>query len=651
MEGQMRQGRKLHWLQQANEILAKTLTVQLYLLAISFKLFDSKVIGARFFNFGGIAYDDETTPLDTEGHGTHTASTAAGVSVEGASIYGIAEGTARGGVPSARIASYKVCWGGGCQDVDLLAAFDAAIADGVDVISVSIGGPLRNFTQDSIAIGSFHAAKKGILTVCAAGNEGPAEGTIENVAPWILTVAASTIDRKLETSVKLGNGENISGVAVNTFALNKSFYPLINGVLARNENVSGDYVGNFSACESDTLSESKVKGKIVYCQGGSGVSVIPLLGGTGTIMSDDTLDDAFPTIGPGTFVSYDDGQKIDKYINTTKSPLAIIYKTRGVNMTAPSVAPFSSRGPQEISPNILKPDIAAPGVDILAAFTKFTTMTRMDGDDRVVKYNVLSGTSMATPHAAGAAAFVKTFHPRWSPAAIKSALMTTSTPMKIKPLECELASGSGQIDPVKALHPGLIYDIDTISYISLLCRLGYTSKDIALLTGNNKYNCSKIPQAKGADGINYPSIYFQVKIRESAFSAVYYRTVTNVGVGKSAYKAQVESPKDLSIEVNPNVLTFERPYEKKSFTVTLEGKLPQNETYMSGSLVWSDSKHNSVRSPVLAVRTLSAPSSAMSIPAAIVTPPARKLECVESFGDTHDKNPCGSLICIKRFPS
>ncbi|KAK6126322.1 hypothetical protein DH2020_039967 [Rehmannia glutinosa] len=537
MEGQMRQGRKLHWLQQAS-----------------------------------IAYDDETTPLDTEGHGTHTASTAAGVSVEGASVYGIAEGTARGGVPSARIASYKVCWGGGCQDVDLLAAFDAAIADGVDVISVSIGGPLRNFTQDSIAIGSFHAAKKGILTV----------------------FAASTIDRKLETSVKLGNGENISGVAVNTFALNKSFYPLINGVLARNENVSGDYVGNFSACESDTLSESKVKGKIVYCQGGSGVSVIPLLGGTGTIMSDDTyLDDAFPTIGPGTFVSYDDGQKIDK------SPLAVIYKTRGVHMTAPSVAPFSSRGPQEISPNILKPDIAAPGVDILAAFTKFTTMTRLDGDDRVVKYNVLSGTSMATPHAAGAAAFVKTFHPRWSPAAIKSALMTTSTPMKIKPLEAELASGSGQIDPMKALHPGLIYDIDTISYISLLCRLGYTSKDIALLTGNNKYNCSKIPQAKGADGINYPSIYFQVKNRESAISAVYYRTVTNVGVGKSAYKVQVESPKGLSIEVNPNVLTFDRPYEKKSFTVTLEGKLPQNETYMSGSLVWSDSKHNSVRSPVL----------------------------------------------------
>ncbi|KAK6126405.1 hypothetical protein DH2020_039855 [Rehmannia glutinosa] len=396
---------------------------QVFVIHTTFSL---KVIGARFFNFGGIAYDDETTPLDTEGHGTHTASTAAGVSVEGASVYGIAEGTARGGVPSARIASYKVCWGGGCQDVDLLAAFDAAIADGVDVISVSIGGPMRNFTQDSIAIGSFHAAKKGILTVCAAGNEGPAEGTIENVAPWILTVAASTIDRKLETSVKLGNGENISGVAVNTFALNKSFYPLINGVLARNENVSGDYVGNFSACESDTLSESKVKGKIVYCQGGSGVSVIPLLGGTGTIMSDDTyLDDAFPTIGPGTFVSYDDGQKIDKYINTTKSPLAIIYKTRGVNMTAPSVAPFSSRGPQEISPNILKPDIAAPGVDILAAFTKFTTMTRLDGDDRVVKYNVLSGTSMATPHAAGAAAFVKTFHPRWSPAAIKSALMTT----------------------------------------------------------------------------------------------------------------------------------------------------------------------------------------------------------------------------------
>lgn len=144
--------------------------------------------------------------MDTEGHGTHTASTAAGNVVNGASLYGLAQGTAKGAVPSARIAAYKVCWSVGCQDMDMLAAFDAAIADGVDVISVSIGGPSRIYFEDSMAIGAFHAIKKGIMTVCAAGNYGPDTSTIQNVAPWIFTAAASSIDRQFETDVTLGNG-------------------------------------------------------------------------------------------------------------------------------------------------------------------------------------------------------------------------------------------------------------------------------------------------------------------------------------------------------------------------------------------------------------------------------------------------------------
>ncbi|GFQ04089.1 xylem serine proteinase 1 [Phtheirospermum japonicum] len=560
---------------------------------VNFTGCNNKVIGARFFNLGGIVYNDETTPADLNGHGTHTASTAAGVAVEGANVYGIAPGTARGGVPSARIASYKVCLGTGCQDVDLLAAFDAAIADGVDLISVSIGGPQRNFTQDSIAIGSFHAARKGILTVCAAGNDGPSMGSVENVAPWILTVAASTTDRKLVTDVILGNGEKISGIALNTFSPKKRFYPLTNGILGRNTSA------NDCACDSGTLSVDKIKGKIVYCQGAGGDNHVPFIGGAGTIMSDDDyLSNSSPTLGLATYVSHADGLKINEYINSTSSPLAVIFKTASVNVTDPIVAQFSSRGPQELTPNILKPDIAAPGVDILAAFTKFTTMTGSDSDKRVVKYNVESGTSMATPHVSGAAAYVKTYHPRWSPAAIKSALMTTSTPFKIKTAEAELATGSGQLNPTAALHPGLVYDIDTISYVSLLCRQGYTSEDITLLTGSKKYNCSNIPRAKGADGLNYPSIYFQVKKKESDISEVYYRTVTNVGYGKSVYKVEVNSPHGLSIEVNPKVLTFDRAYEKKSFTVTLKGKYPKITVCLSGSFVWSDSKH-SVRSPVL----------------------------------------------------
>lgn len=163
------------------------------------------MIGAQYFNLAGSPID-LLTPVDVEGHGTHTASTAAGNSVRGANLYGLARGTARGAVPSARVAAYKVCWSMGCQDMDMLAAFDAAIADGVDVISVSIGGPSRIYFEDSMAIGAFHAMKKGIMTVCAAGNYGPDTATVQNVAPWMFTAGATSMDRQFETDVTLGNG-------------------------------------------------------------------------------------------------------------------------------------------------------------------------------------------------------------------------------------------------------------------------------------------------------------------------------------------------------------------------------------------------------------------------------------------------------------
>ncbi|KAH0635405.1 hypothetical protein KY289_035320 [Solanum tuberosum] len=389
---------------------------------------NSKVIGAQFFNLGGAGNDNELSPADFEGHGTHVASTVGGVPVPGASLYGLAEGTARGGVPSARIATYKACWSMGCTDSDILAAFDAAISDGVDIISLSVGGGGRDFFEDSIAIGAFHALKKGILTCCAAGNSGPDLGTIENVAPWIFTVAATSSDRKFETDAMLGNGVAISGISVNTFEPTKKWFSLTSGTLAQAKNAS--YYGNSSACDYGTLNESKVKGKIVYCLGSNQQDyALKGLQGAGTIiLSDKMTDTPFITYISSTSINTTYAAQVEKYIHSTKSPQAVIYKTRTVNMTAPFVPSFSSRGPQSISLNILKPDISAPGLSILAAFTGLNSINGdRTKDKRMVKYNVDSGTSMSCPHAAAATAYVKSFHPDWSPAAIKSALMTTGT--------------------------------------------------------------------------------------------------------------------------------------------------------------------------------------------------------------------------------
>ncbi|CAA2970660.1 subtilisin-like protease [Olea europaea subsp. europaea] len=387
---------------------------------------NNKVIGAQYFQLED-GPPEEKSPADFDGHGSHTASTAAGNTIHGANLYGIAEGTARGGVPSARLAIYKVCWTWGCSDMDILAAYDSAIADGVDIISSSLGGYPRDFFQDPIAIGAFHAMKKGILTSCAAGNDGPLLATVENVAPWILTVAASSIDRRYETPITLGNGEKFTGIAINTFEPKERMYSLTSGAQA--QNVPRDPFGNASACDYGTLNQNKVKGKILYCKGLlSQDSIIYELGGAGIIMSDYTLDTAYPNLIPGTLVSTKDGAKIDKYINSTRNAQAVISKTATANMTAPFIASFSSRGPQTMSSNILKPDVAAPGLDILASYSQLATMSGEPIDKRVVKFNIISGTSMACPHVSGAAAYVKSFHPDWSVAAIKSALMTTGKP-------------------------------------------------------------------------------------------------------------------------------------------------------------------------------------------------------------------------------
>lgn len=176
---------------------------------------NKKLIGARYFAagyeamWGKMNVSDPTvtvSPRDTEGHGTHTTTTLGGSRTRNVSFQGtLGKGTARGGAANSRLAAYKVCWPGSCQSADIIAAFDMAIHDGVDVIAISLGASSVDYFYDSIAIGSFHAMEKGILVVAAAGNSGPDKATVINGAPWILTAAASSIDREYLSDIHLGN--------------------------------------------------------------------------------------------------------------------------------------------------------------------------------------------------------------------------------------------------------------------------------------------------------------------------------------------------------------------------------------------------------------------------------------------------------------
>lgn len=197
--------------------------VTLFQLILMF--FDAyrKVIGARYYLSGYEAEERShgdymnadkaanfKSPRDSSGHGSHTASIAAGRYVSDMNYNGLGAGGARGGAPMSRISVYKTCWDSGCYDADLLAAFDDAIRDGVDILSVSLGPnyPEADYFNDAISIGSFHATSHGILVVSSAGNVG-SRGSATNLAPWMLTVGASSTDREYTSSIVLGNGREL----------------------------------------------------------------------------------------------------------------------------------------------------------------------------------------------------------------------------------------------------------------------------------------------------------------------------------------------------------------------------------------------------------------------------------------------------------
>ncbi|XP_057526335.1 subtilisin-like protease SBT5.3 [Amaranthus tricolor] len=580
-----------------------------------------KLIGARYFNKGYLAALSSSnitnitivnTPRDYDGHGTHTLSTAGGSFIRDASLFGFGKGVAKGGSPRARVAAYKVCWppinGNECYDSDILAGFDAAIADGVDVISASLGGTPTPYFNDSLSIGSFHAMMKNIVLVCSAGNSGPADSTVVNVSPWILTVGASTMDRDFSDYVLLANGLHLKGQSLAPKSLpTGKYYHLVTAVQVKAANVS---VKEAQLCKSGTLDPKKAIGKIVVCLRGDNARVdkgqqVTLVGGVAMILANnqETANEviADPHVLPASHINYSDGVRVYAYIESTKFPKASITRTTTrLNVKpAPFMAAFSSKGPNAITPEILKPDITAPGVSVIAAYTEAQGPTNQVFDKRRVKFNSLSGTSMSCPHVSGVVGLLKTLYPHWSPAAIKSAIMTTASIIDNMHEPIINASnieanpfhyGAGHVQPNGAMDPGLVYDMTIKDQLNFLCALGYNHTSIALFY-KNPYIC---PHKFNILNLNYPSI----TIPNLKKSIKITRTLKNVG-SSGKYIAHVHNPKGISISIKPHVLEFTSLGQEKTFHLRFKAKKGMiSKDYVFGRIIWSDGKHY-VTSPII----------------------------------------------------
>ncbi|KAM3707050.1 hypothetical protein ACJW31_03G195400 [Castanea mollissima] len=538
---------------------------------------NKKIIGARFFNKGLIAkYPNVTNTIknstrDTIGHGTHTSSTAAGNYVQGASYFGYATGTARGIAPKARVAMYKALWDEGSYSSDIMAAIDQAILDGVDVISLSLGRNDVPLHTDPIAIAAFGALKKGVFVSTSAGNRGPLLGTLHNGIPWVLTVAAGTMDRDYNGVVTLGNGVQLLGSSL--------------------------YIGKWNS------SSNKIP--IVFFD-----ALVAAVFITNVTDLEFYIRTPFPTI----YLNMKNGETVKDYIKTSKSnpkaSLEFKKTTLGIK-PSPRVSSYSSKGPSISCSFVLKPDIMAPGSLVLASWPPKIPVAREGSSFLYSKFRLLSGTSMSCPHVAGVAALLKSAHPGWSPAAIRSAMMTTSDAFDntLNPITdlgdddhpaSPFAFGAGHINPSMALDPGLIYDVNAQDYVNVLCGLKYTNQQIQIITKSASNNCSN----KSLD-LNYPSFvaFFNAKGSNSSFKSVqeFHRTVTNVGEGQSTYVASVTPIKEIKVSVTPEKLVFKNKNEKQSFKLSIEGPQKLKEELVFGYLRWVDSASKRVvSSPIVA---------------------------------------------------
>ncbi|KAI4370922.1 hypothetical protein MLD38_019214 [Melastoma candidum] len=565
-----------------------------------------KLIGARHFAASAItrgvfnASQDFASPTDGDGHGTHTASVAAGNHGIPVIVAGHHFGNASGMAPRAHLAVYKALYksfGGFAADV--VAAIDQAAQDGVDIISLSITpnrrppGIATYFNPIDMAL--LSAVKAGIFVVQAAGNTGPSPKSMSSFSPWIFTVGAAAHDRVYHNSILLGNNQTITGVGLAPATGKDAMYGLISSTDALNNGSSTATDMYVSECQdSSSFDGDLVEGNLLICSYSIryvlGLSTIKKavetasnLSAAGIVFYMDPFVIGFqlnpvPMKIPGVIIpTADDSKILLQYYNSSverdeRTRKVISYGATAMisgglkanySFSAPKVMYYSARGPdpQNIyldNADVLKPNLVAPGHFIWAAWSSCgTDSVEFLGED----FAMLSGTSMAAPHVAGLAALIKQKFPSFSPAAVASALSTTAS-LNDKsggPIMAQRAyanpdlnqspatpfdMGCGFVNATGSLDPGLILDTGYNEYMSYLCSINGSMPVVLNYTGQSclSYNTT----ITGSD-LNLPSI----TIANLRGSRTVQRTVTNIS-GNETFTVGWSAPYGVSMSVTPS---------------------------------------------------------------------------------------------------
>lgn len=557
---------------------------------------NNKLIGARqmldtYRSIIGAAPDEYDSARDDDGHGTHTASTAAGNAGIEASMFGIPRGTVTGIAPRAHIVAYKGLGNLGGFGSDLAAAIDQAVLDGVDVINYSVGGGASLTGADDIAY--LFAADAGVFVATSAGNSGSGAETIggPGSVPWITTVGASTQTRMFQGTITLGDGSQYTGASI-TDGVGSA--PLIDAASA-----GGDL------CIPGTLDAVMVTGKVVLCRRGAIArsaksEAVQIAGGVGMILYNNSDVDNLNSDNhavPSVHIDNTPGLAIKAYITGMDPTASILCCENGEWESAPSMAIFSSRGANTVARDIIKPDITAPGHMILAGNTPTPDPGAVQGE----LFQAISGTSMSSPHIAGVFALIKQAHPDWTPAMAKSAIMTTAY-QDVRDNDrvttaTPFGMGAGHVDPGgkankgSVLEPGLVYDAGFAQYLGFLCDAEPSALSPSTCTS---LESNGIPT--DASDLNLASM----GIAELPGSQTITRTVTSVAKEKGwrTYQVEVDAPDGYAVAVSPTSFRLKQG-QSVNYEVTITNVSAPIGEWRFGSLNWQDATgHYDIYSPI-----------------------------------------------------